>query len=109
MWRLIFHVTLARIAYTSPFRTKVTQAIRRRTHKGRRWSLKWASHCETFGTDLKSAPEHANHEHDYRQVVGEHVPPRLQDPERWLLFSELTEFHHRNHDAWYKRTQNETV
>lgn len=54
-------------------------------------------------TDLKSASKDTNHEHDYRQIVGEHVPPRLQDSERWLLLRELPEFHHRNHDACYNK------
>lgn len=50
-------------------------------------------------TDLQGASKHPDHEHDHRQVVGEHVPPRLQDSERRLLLRELPEFHHRNHDA----------
>lgn len=57
-------------------------------------------------TDLKSASKDTNHEHDYRQIVSKHIPPRLQDSERWLLFRELPEFHHRNHGVCYKRVEN---
>lgn len=59
-----------------------------------------------FVTDLKSASKDTNHEHDYRQIVSKHIPPRLQDSERWLLFRELPEFHHRNHCVCYKRVEN---
>lgn len=54
-------------------------------------------------TDLKGAAEDTNHEHDDRQIVGEHIPPRLQHSECWLLLRELPEFHHRNHDACDER------
>lgn len=56
-------------------------------------------------TDLKGAAKDTNHEHDHRQIVGEHIPPRLQDSERRLLFRELPEFHYRNHDACQKRME----
>lgn len=46
---------------------------------------------------LQSASKHTYHEHDHREVVCEHIPPWLQNPERWLLFRELTEFSHWNH------------
>ena len=57
-------------------------------------------------TDLQSAAEDADHEHDDSQVVREHIPPRLQHSERRLLFRELPELHHRNHDAFHKREEN---
>ncbi len=57
-------------------------------------------------TDLKSAAKDTNHEHYYRQIVGEHVPPWLQDSERWLLFRELPELHYRDHDACNRRMEN---
>lgn len=65
-------------------------------------------HCQRPGivTHLKSASKDSNHEHDDRQIVSEHIPPWLQDSERWLLFRELPEFHHRNHDACYKEMEN---
>lgn len=60
-------------------------------------------------TNLKSASEDTDHEHDYRQIVGEHIPPRLQNSERWLLFRELPEFHYRNHDACCNKIENKAT
>lgn len=65
--------------------------------------------CWGFVTNLKSASKDTDHEHDYRQIVSKHIPPWLQNSERWLLFRELSKFHHRNHAACYKTMENDVT
>lgn len=65
--------------------------------------------CWGIVTNLKSASKDTDHEHDYGQIVSKHIPPWLQNSERWLLFRELSKFHHRNHAACYKTMENDVT
>lgn len=58
------------------------------------WYVFKENNCNIY---LQSASKHTYHEHNHREVVCEHIPPWLQNPERWLLFRELPEFGHWNH------------
>lgn len=54
---------------------------------------------------LQRAPEHSDHQHGHREIVGEHIPPGLQHPERRLLLRELPELRHRNHPPAKQQAQ----
>jgi len=56
--------------------------------------------------DLQRAAEHGDHQHDDRDVVGENVPPWLQDAVRWLRVSKVPELCDGNHDGLSEETEN---
>lgn len=53
--------------------------------------------------DLQCAPEHGDHQHDNGYVVGENVPPWLQDPIRRLCLGKITQLCYGNHDGLPER------
>ena len=60
-------------------------------------------------TNLEGTAKHTNHEHHYREIVCEDIPPWLEHSQSWLLICKLSELCHRNHDACWDRLQKRTI